>query len=111
MNTTFISRSRKTISSLFTGAALALSLQACNPMQEEEESKDPATACSDLCTQEGFSSSSVDVQSNETNCFCSGGSGTMTDAHCADMCSSIGKGNAQTFNSTAGGAKDSCQCS
>lgn len=72
--------------------------------------KTPETACSDLCTQEGFTSSSVMVETNETNCFCSGGSGTMTDGHCTAMCDSIGKDTAQTFGSGTG-PKDACQCS
>ncbi|MBI5498275.1 MAG: hypothetical protein HY904_24955 [Deltaproteobacteria bacterium] len=83
----------------------------CGPRDGDGGSTtDPAAACAELCTKDGYSSSRVDVQSNETNCFCSSGTGPVTDADCAAMCTSMGMGNPQAFGST-GPTKDSCQCS
>lgn len=80
----------------------ALGLAACG-------STDAPTACTDMCTASGFSSGRSDVQSNETNCFCSGGSGAVTATRCTDMCTSLGKASGATFKS-ANGPIDSCQC-
>lgn len=87
-------------------------LVACSDDDDSSGSKDPTSSCKDLCTGAGFSSSRVDVQSNETNCFCSGGTGTVTDAACTTMCKGSGKSKAQTFKADKNAANmDSCQCS
>jgi hypothetical protein len=88
---------------------VAVALVACSS-DDKSESNDPTVACKDLCTASGFSSSRLDNQPNELNCFCSGGTGTVTAAACTNTCTSAGKKTAQPFKSS-GGAFDSCQCS
>jgi len=90
-------------------------LVACGS-DDSTETKDAATSCKDLCSASGFSSSRVDAQPNEINCFCSGGSGTVTAATCTDGCKSQGKSKSQPFKASGpaaapGMALDSCQCS
>ena len=85
-------------------AALAISLAACGGSADSE------TSCKDLCTGAGYTNSSVDVQPHEVNCFCSGGSGTVSADACTKMCTDLGKSSAQTFKS-GGTAVNSCQCS
>ena len=73
--------------------------------------KTPALACTDLCTGAGFTGGTSDVQSNETNCFCTGGSGTISDSACATMCTQAGKGSSTAFKSGAGvTTANACQC-
>ena len=88
--------------SLFV-SALFVSLVACSG------SDDPASACTDLCTTAGFQDGRVDVQPNEINCFCTGGSGTVSDEACTNMCASTDKSGSQTFG-TGPNLKDACQC-
>jgi hypothetical protein len=71
---------------------------------------DPATSCKDMCTGAGYSSSNADVQPHEINCFCSGGTGTVTSESCTKLCQSLGKSSAMTFKSS-GTVVNSCQCS
>jgi len=103
MNTTL-----KWISS-FTLAASAVVASSAGCGSDSATTKDPAVACTDLCKASGFTSSRVDVQPNEVNCFCTG-MGTVADAPCKDMCTSIGKPTGAPFGSGAGGAKNACQC-
>jgi len=76
---------------------------------DDEDSKDPATACTDLCTGAGFSSSRVDAHPHETNCFCTG-NGTVSAAACTNMCTSLGKAKSEPFGNGAQGP-NACQCS
>jgi hypothetical protein len=69
----------------------------------------PESSCKDMCTSTGFSSSRVDVQPNETNCFCAG-PGTVTTEACTQMCSALGKGKPAQFRSGGASKPDSCQC-
>lgn len=94
---------RATASSLFFCLGLAIAAAGCG-------SADPATSCKDLCTGAGYTSSNADVQSNEINCFCSGGTGTVSAESCTKLCTSLGKSSAMTFKS-AGTVVNSCQCS
>jgi hypothetical protein len=71
---------------------------------------DATASCKDLCTGAGFTSYTVDAQSNETNCFCTGGTGNVDAAACTKMCTALGKGTAQAFKSK-GTNVDACQCS
>ncbi len=87
--------------------ALLITLAACG--SDDEASKDPATACTDLCTGAGFTSSRVDAQPHETNCFCTG-SGTVSAAACTNMCTSLGKTKSEPFGNGAQGP-NACQCS
>lgn len=96
----------KTVLSL-AAVSLVVILAACS---DDESGPDVAGSCRELCTGSGFGSSRVDEQSNETNCFCSGGTGDVTQAKCGDMCNKIGRPKASPFNSGVGGNKDACQC-
>ena len=87
--------------------ALVTTLSAC--ASDDESTKDPASACTDLCTGAGFSSSRVDAQPHETNCFCTG-SGTVSAAACTNMCTSLGKAKSEPFGNGAQGP-NACQCS
>ena len=89
---------------------LFVSLVACSS-DDEAGTKDPATSCNDLCTSAGFGDGRADVQPNEINCFCTGGSGTISATACTDMCSSIGKSKSEPFGSGAGQTANACQCS
>ncbi len=71
---------------------------------------DPATSCKDMCTEAGYSSSNTDVQPHEINCFCSGGTGTVSADSCTKLCKALGKSSATAFKSS-GTAVNSCQCS
>ncbi len=91
-------------------ALLVAAAAACSDDDDASSgSKSPEKACADVCAETKFSSSRVDVQPNETNCFCTG-AGTMTTDACTNMCSSLGKSKAQAFGSAAGPA-NACQCS
>jgi hypothetical protein len=94
-------RATRTLALVF---GLALSVTACGG------SADPETTCKDLCSGAGYSTSRVDSYPHEVNCFCTGGSGTVTAESCTKMCTDLGKTSAMTFKST-GTAVDSCQCS
>ena len=83
-------------------AFLILAIAACG--------KTPAQGCADLCTGAGFSDNNLDEQPNELNCFCTGGTGAVSDEACTTMCTDLGKSNAEAFSST-GGENNSCQCS
>lgn len=89
---------------LLVGVLSAL-VGACS---DDEDEKDPGKACTDLCTGAGFSSSRVDAQPHETNCFCTG-TGTVSAQACTNMCTSIGKANSQPFGNGAQGP-NACQC-
>ena len=86
--------------------AVFTALAGCS---DDEDDKDPAGACTDLCTGAGFSSSRVDAQPHETNCFCTG-NGTVSAQACTNMCTSIGKAKAEPFGKGAQGS-NACQCS
>ena len=94
------------------GAVLVsfVGLAAATGCSDDEESKsaDAAGGCQDMCTKTGFSTSRVDVQPNETNCFCTG-NGTVTGQACTDMCKAIGKPGGEPFGSGSAGA-NACQC-
>ncbi len=63
-----------------------------------------------MCKGGGFTSSRVDVQPNETNCFCVG-AGTVTAAACTDMCSRATGMPGAPFTSGAGVmSSNACQC-
>ena len=81
----------------------------CSDDETTKAAPDAAGACKDMCSRIGFATSRVDVQPNETNCFCSG-AGTVTQDECTKMCTAIGKGTAQPFRSGAAAGDDSCQC-
>lgn len=83
--------------------ALGVAFTACGG------GKDATSSCKDLCTTAGFTSSRVDTQPKEVNCFCSGGTGTVTAAACTSMCTGVGKAKSQVFGQSAG-ASDACQC-
>lgn len=68
-----------------------------------------AYECSTMCTDEGFSSGAADEYDHEVNCTCAG-TGDVSDAACASMCTELGWSSSQTY-STTGGNLDSCQCS
>src|SRR5688572_29885562 len=76
-----------------------------------DDAADPASACMSLCTSSGFSRSNIDVQPNETNCFCTGGSGTVSASACMSTCTDIDKTTSQVFGSGAGQTANACQCS
>lgn len=101
------SRSLSVRASIVVLVAAFVSLAGCSG--DDEGSKSPATACTDLCTGAGFSSSRVDDHPHETNCFCTG-SGTVSAAACTTMCTSIGKSTSEPFGNGANGP-DACQCS
>lgn len=89
-------------------SALFVSLVACSG-DDDEGGKDPAASCKDLCTTAGFGDGRADVQPHEVNCFCTGGTGTISAAACTDMCTSIGKSGSQPFGTGPQGA-NACQC-
>lgn len=94
---------------LVVAVAFGLTAVAGCSDDEEKAAPDAAGACKDMCSKIGFVQSRVDVQPNETNCFCSG-AGTVTAEACTDMCKAIGKGTGQPFRSGAAAVDDSCQC-
>lgn len=67
---------------------------------------DPEASCTSLCTGSGFDEGMADVQPNEVNCFCSGGTGEVLAEECTSMCTSIGKSTGEVF----GTMNESCQC-
>jgi len=77
---------------------------------DDASSSDATSSCKDICTAAAFTSSRVDVQPNEINCFCSGGTGTVTDAICKDGCTKQGKAKSQPFKTPAAASMDACQC-
>lgn len=91
---------RTLVASLFLSSIVVVA--ACG------DDDDPNTACESMCKDSGFSSSRLDQHSHETNCFCLGGSGTVTASACTDMCKSVDKPGS-VFRS--GGTTDNaCQC-
>src|SRR5687767_15004154 len=97
---------KTTVLSLAAVSAV-IGLIACS---DDEAAPDVPGSCRELCTTSTFGSSRVDEQPNETNCFCSGGNGNVSDATCTNLCNKIGRPKAKTFNSGVGGNKDACQC-
>ncbi len=93
---------------LVTVVSMLIGLVACS---DDDEGPDVAGSCREACTTSSFQSSRVDEQSNETNCFCNGGTGNVSDQTCQDLCNKIGRPKASTFNQGVGGNKDACQCS
>ncbi len=85
--------------------ATALGAQACS--DDEASSSDPAASCDSMCKGTGFTSSRLDAQPNETNCFCTG-AGTVTAAACTEMCKATGKPG-KPFRSS-GATDNACQC-
>lgn len=98
----------KSIRTLFVLATLIVSVLACSSSSDGGTSTDKAGSCKDLCTKAGFTSSRLDEQPNEINCFCTGGSGNVDAKACTDMCTGFGKKGA-TFK-TSNQAVDACQC-
>ena len=100
---------RKSI--LISGLLVTTLLVACSSESSSSGSSgDPASTCTSICTKAGFSTSRLDSQPNELNCFCSGGSGAVTQAICTEGCTGLGKSKAQPFGQSAG-KMDACQCS
>ncbi|MBS2015417.1 MAG: hypothetical protein JST00_21190 [Deltaproteobacteria bacterium] len=97
---------------LFTGLLVTSLVVACSSESSSSggASNDPASTCTSLCTKAGFTTSRLDSQPNELNCFCSGGSGAVTQAICTEGCTGLGKSKAQPFGQSAG-KMDACQCS
>lgn len=90
-------------------SALFVSLVACSDDDDDKGGGDVAASCKSLCTTAGFGDGRADVQPHEINCFCTGGSGTITAAACADMCKSTDKSGSQPFGNGPAGA-NACQC-
>jgi hypothetical protein len=97
---------KKTVLSL-AAVSVVVGLVACS---DDEAGPDVAGSCRELCTSSTFGSSRVDEQANETNCFCSGGTGNVSDATCTNMCNKIARPKAKAFTAGIGGNKDACQC-
>lgn len=95
--------------SVFAFACLSLAALVACSSDDAASGKSAADSCKDMCTSAGFTSSRVDEQPNETNCFCTG-SGTITPAACTSMCSGLGKAKSQPFTSNSPTA-NACQCS
>jgi len=72
-------------------------------------SADAAGSCTSLCTKSGFTSGRADVQPNEINCFCEGGTGVVAAGECTSMCTGLGK-KGSTFTSGANQPVNACQC-
>lgn len=86
-------------------------ISGCSSDDTASGGKDATGSCKDLCTQAQFTSSRVDSQPNEINCFCTG-TGTVTTSSCKTMCDGLGKAKSQAFKANASAANpDSCQCS
>ena len=98
----------RSLSVVLAVGVVLVSVSACS--SDDEASKDPGAACKDVCSSAGFTSSRVDAQPHETNCFCTGGTGTVTPAACTEMCSALGKGKSEPFGAGPQGA-NACQCS
>jgi hypothetical protein len=97
------------VASVLVVLASVLVLVACSSDDEAGGSKTPAAGCTDLCTAAAFSGSRVDVQPNEINCFCTGGTADVAAAACTSMCTSIGKTKGAPFKSGATNF-NACQC-
>ena len=76
---------------------------------EDDKKNDSAASCTSLCTGAGFSAGRADVQPNEINCFCTGGSGVVTASACKSMCDGLGRATSAPFGGSAG-AENACQC-
>lgn len=100
MSTPRFSLSRLTLTAIVLGA-LALTV-ACG---DDEETGDVKGSCDSMCKSAGFTASRLDEQPHELNCFCTGGTGTVTAEACTNMCKSAGKPG-EPF----GKGPDACQC-
>ena len=89
-------------------ALVSMLVGACSS-DDEASTATPTASCDSMCKGAGFTASRIDVQSNETNCFCTG-TGTVTATACTEMCKSTGKPG-KPFRSGAAAASDNaCQC-
>lgn len=108
-NSSFMPKT-KIFSLVLTTTFVALTVLACSDDDDAAGGGgDVAGSCDTMCKGAGFTSSRVDQQPNETNCFCTG-TGTITADACTNMCKSVGKPG-QPFGSGAGvTSANSCQC-
>lgn len=105
-----MSTSKRTLRTLTLGVVaigLLAAPVACGG--DDDAKKDPAATCTGMCTGAGFTAGRADVQPNELNCFCTGGSGTVSAAACTTLCSDLEAGAGAPF-SGSGGPLDACQC-
>ncbi|MCW5832957.1 MAG: hypothetical protein KIS78_11155 [Labilithrix sp.] len=75
---------------------------------DDDDDGDVNAACDAMCKGAGFTSSRLEEHGHETNCFCTGGSGTVSADACTNMCKSTGKPGSP-FGSGPAGA-NACQC-
>lgn len=96
---------KRTFSTLAVASLLALASSACGP--NEEPDPDPAPACTELCTNSGFTSGRAELFPHELNCFCEGGnaSSRVEAQACTETCRDLGWSAGEAFASSA------CQCS
>ena len=99
---------RSILTLLLVGPILVIALGCSDDEDTGGSGTSPAAACDTMCKGAGFTSSRVDAQANETNCFCTG-TGTVTAAACTEMCKSVSKPGAP-FRSGAGTGDNACQC-
>jgi hypothetical protein len=111
MDKTIVATCRRLGRLVVSGGLLGLMMLAMACSEDEEAARDPAPSCKQLCTSAGFSDGRADVQPNEVNCFCTGGSGSVAADACASMCKGIGRAKGSVFGSGAPATANACQCS
>jgi hypothetical protein len=95
---------KRPVSTLAVISLFALASLGCNP-SAASGNKDPATACTDLCTASGFASGRAEEFPHELNCFCEGGNGSVAANACTQTCTDLGWSKGEAFSASA------CQCS
>jgi hypothetical protein len=99
----------RTAAAVAAVGGLLVSIPACSD-DDESGGKDPSSTCAEMCTGAEFGSSRVDAHPHEINCFCTGGTGTVSATACTNMCSALGKTKSEPFGNGPQGP-DACQCS
>jgi hypothetical protein len=99
---------RSLLSRVFIALSIVSAIALTAACGDDEENANPKASCDSMCKGAGFTTSNLDQQANETNCFCQGGNGTVSEAACTDMCKAVGKPG-KPFG-PSGPTKTACQC-